>query len=150
MSRVYLAAPYASRDLCRVYAAELLDKGHVVTSQWIRADHEIREGVVDAAPDHSDAHLTLQTHADFADIESADIVILFTAAWCMINWELHRHQTISGGRHVEVGYALAKGKMVIVLGQPENIFHRGACVLAETWEEVLGLLYDDNGVGGAT
>jgi nucleoside 2-deoxyribosyltransferase len=28
-----------------------------------------------------------------------------------------------GGRHVEFGYALAKGKRVVVIGERENVFH---------------------------
>ena len=32
-------------------------------------------------------------------------------------------RTHSGGRHVELGYALALGKHVVHIGQQENIFH---------------------------
>jgi len=39
-----------------------------------------------------------------------------------------------------VGYALARRKLVIVVGKAENIFHRGACVVVEDFEEALSVL----------
>lgn len=33
------------------------------------------------------------------------------------------HRSGTGGRHVEVGVALALGRPVIVLGEPEHVFH---------------------------
>lgn len=141
--KVYLAAPYAARADMALEAMVLQAHGHIITSRWIWATHPIEPGTVDAAPAHSDYHLRYQTAQDLEDIDGADAVILFTSSWTMETYNLHRHQTISGGRHVEVGYALAKKKLVIVLGDPENIFHRGACAIAGNWDEVLHLLSDD-------
>jgi nucleoside 2-deoxyribosyltransferase len=142
--KVYLAAPYAARDKMLEIAEVLEAKGHPVTSKWITATHEIHTGTVDAAPDHTDDYLTLQATNDLLDIDEADAVLLFSASWAMGELELHRHQTLSGGRHVETGYALAKNKLVIVMGEKENIFHRGLCLQADTLEEALGILFNDN------
>ena len=142
--KIYLAAPYAARNSMRGITGMLEAEGHDVTSQWIWATHEIHTGVVDAAPEHADEYLRVQTADDLADIDRAEAVILFTSGWVIANCSLEKSQTTSGGRHIETGYALAKGKRVIVLGEPENIFHRGACLLAEDLHDVLCLLFDDN------
>ena len=47
---VYLAAPYASRDQLRDYAAQLTRIGFTVTSSWLKESHEINEGTINAAP----------------------------------------------------------------------------------------------------
>mgnify|MGYP001616147807 CR=1 FL=1 len=49
------------------------------------------------------------------DIDKADAVLSFTHP--------RGTMTTGGGRHVEFGYALAKGKKVALIGERENIFH---------------------------
>jgi hypothetical protein len=47
----------------------------------------------------------------------------------------------NGGRHVELGMALALGKQVIVVGRREHIFHRlPEVTVVESWPEALRLL----------
>ena len=53
---------------------------------------------------------------DLNDVVRSDLLILFTAAFVGIEG--------GGGRHVETGWALAHGVPIIVVGQPENVFHR--------------------------
>jgi hypothetical protein len=36
---------------------------------------------------------------------------------------------VPGGKHVELGIALALGKQIVVLGRRENIFHYHPCIL---------------------
>ena len=122
---IYLAAPYAARDDLKAGIVPALHKvGHEITSSWIFAEHEIHEGVLDAAPEQTTEYTTRQVQLDLADIDRSQIVLLFTGAFCMLHWELKKLETVSGGRHIETGYALALGKRIIILGQPENIFHR--------------------------
>ena len=52
---------------------------------------------------------------DLEDIDAADMMVFFS--------EDPLVGTPRGGRHVEFGYALAKGKRIVVIGGPENIFH---------------------------
>jgi len=53
--------------------------------------------------------------ADIQDIDRAEAILLYS-----------EDPTVGvprGGRHVEFGYALAKGKRLFVIGPKENIFH---------------------------
>lgn len=122
--KVYLSAPYAARDRVRLAAEALSAEGHTITSSWIYATHDIRPEVLDAAPGQSDEYVQDRVAADLADIDASDVVVLFSSRWAVRRWGLSVEQTTSGGRHIETGYAIAKGKWVIVVGPPENIFHR--------------------------
>jgi len=140
--RIYVAGPYAARDHLQVLVTtgRIGEGHHPITSRWLWGDHAITPGVVDAAPEQSDEYTKQHVQEDLADIDRADVVLLFTSGWCMENLGLRKDQTGSGGRHVETGYALAKKKLVIVVGSPENIFHRGACVIVPGVEEALTVL----------
>jgi nucleoside 2-deoxyribosyltransferase len=128
--RIYLAAPYAARDHLRRLIHGL---SMSFTSEWLLAEHAIHDGVVDAAPGHPDEYVRMQAEGDLADIVCSDALILFSSHFAQAQWGLRPDQTTSGGRHIETGYALAKGKPVVVVGQPENIFHRGACKIVPTF-----------------
>ena len=122
---IYLAAPYAARDDLRAGVVPALRKaGHEITSNWVFAEHKIHRGVLDAAPEQTDDYTTRQVQLDLGDIDRSQIVLLFTSGFVMQHYGLLKAQTVSGGRHIETGYALALGKRIIILGQPENIFHR--------------------------
>ena len=107
--RVYLAARYEEHPKMRVWRDVLASNGIVVTSRWINGGHDIRE---DANHDEQRRRFAEE---DLADIDEADALV----AW---NPKEH-HRSGRGGRHVELGYAIAKGKMVILVGEPENVFH---------------------------
>lgn len=57
---------------------------------------------------------------DLEDVDRCDAIVSFT----------HSRETLThgGGRHVEFGYALAKGKRLIVIGERENVFHHHPAV----------------------
>jgi len=138
--KVYIAAPYAARNLLRPFARMVVEAGHEVTSSWLQAQHHIQPGVLDAAPEQTDEYTQQHVSQDFADIDDADVVMLMTSSWTRDTLGLTAAQTVSGGRHIETGYALAKSKFVIVVGDPENIFHRGACVNTPYFNGALRLL----------
>lgn len=102
--RVYLAAAFRRQSELSNYAAWLNDIEIDVTSRWLNEPESPAKPNVEAAMD------------DLTDIDRADTVISFTEP---------PDTTASprGGRHVEFGYALAKGKEVWVVGHRENIFH---------------------------
>jgi len=106
--KVYLAARYSRRgEMCR-HADKLIDAGHSVTSRWlIGHDHEWT-GEVDEV-------LSSFAIIDIIDVDRADVVISYT--------EPRRTPVTGGGRHVEFGYAYAKGKKLVIIGERENIFH---------------------------
>lgn len=130
--KAYLAAPYAARDIVREYADELRSIGYTITSSWLDEKHEINSGTTGAATSLDDAQVAAHAHQDLIDIHKADVVVLFTAAAFA---HLDGGTSTSGGRHVETGYAIALDLPVLVVGEPENVFHRlGASVqLVSDW-----------------
>jgi nucleoside 2-deoxyribosyltransferase len=118
--RAYLAAPYPARPMLRYYAEDLMHIGIDVVASWLDEEHEINAGTTGSAPGLDPAEVARHAATDLDDIERCDVLVVFTArALGLDPAEVH-----SGGRHVETGYALAKGTPVIVVGEPENVFHR--------------------------
>lgn len=121
--RAYLAAPYAARDRVRDYAEDLVRLGIDVVASWLDEEHEINAGSTGAATALDPAEVARHAATDLDDIERCDVLVLFTGNF-LERLGFHRDALHTGGRHVETGYALAKGVPVIVLGEPENVFHR--------------------------
>lgn len=123
--KIYLAARYTRRNEMREYAKELRALGHTITSQWLmeRKDAEMKMEDVTAA-DHQRF-----AERDLADIDSADVFIGFVG---------EKKSDKRGGHHIELGWALAKGKRCIIVEKPENTFHYLKQVeVAEDFEELL-------------
>lgn len=106
--RVYLAGPMQMRPQlrgCRDY----LELANIsITSRWL--DTEVS--------DHN--QITAEerrkwSQQDFEDIAMADIVVV----WSILAW----FNKGTGGRHVELGYAIGVGKPIILVGLRENLFH---------------------------
>lgn len=130
--RIYLAAPYGARDWVRGHAATLRDLGFEVTSSWLDEQHEINAGTQGAATALSDDTVAGHALQDLDDVEGSDLVVLFTAAAAGVEG--------GGGRHVETGYAIGCSKPVVVVGEPENVFHRLGLPLVQVvsdWGEAL-------------
>lgn len=106
--RVYLAARYSRHPEMQEYAAKLRDVGFEITSRWINGSHLLDDPA--SVPDRA----VLAQH-DWADMMRADVVVSFT--------EGPDSSYARGGRHVEFGAALAAGKICIVVGWRENVFH---------------------------
>lgn len=130
--KVYLAAPYVARDQIRDYAAELTRIGYEVVARWLQEQHEITDGTTGPATALDDDQVAGHAHDDLHDVTRANLFVLFTA-------EAVGGETGSGGRHVETGYAIAKNIPVIVVGKPENIFHRlgRACTVVPDWHQAV-------------
>lgn len=123
---VYLAAPYGAREMIRAYADELRGQGIRVTSSWLDEQHDINPGTQGAAVALSDQQVDQHAQTDIREVRGSDLLVLFTAAAVGVEG--------GGGRHVETGIALALGKPVVVVGAPENVFHRTAgVVVLPTW-----------------
>ena len=109
--RIYLAAPYPRKDEIAMYAAELRALGFEVTSSWLEEEHAPTVALHEVSVDLSKEYAA----ADLRDVDRADVVISFT--------EPQGTTHSRGGRHVEFGYAFAKGKSLWIVGPVENIFH---------------------------
>lgn len=111
--KVYLASRYSRGSELLGYKADLEPHGIEVTSRWIDGRHETPPVGIE---EHSTEHLCWAAQEDIADIEDADLLVAFTEPEGAIAGRGR------GGRHVELGYALASGKHVIVCGHRENVF----------------------------
>lgn len=101
--KIYIAARYDRRIELLELKAMLEDRGHTVTSTWLSGIGETwtREECATC---------------DIYDIAIADVLI-------SIAENPNSGTYNSGGRHVELGYALAVNKRCIIVGHRENVFH---------------------------
>ncbi len=127
---IYLAARYSRAEEMRQVRQDLAALGLFVTSRWIDGQHEL-------TPEGSaEAHEADRTR--FAQEDRRD---LYAAHWVISFSEEPRMTKTRGGRHVELGLALALGKRAIVVGHRENVFHHLPEVeFYPTWIEALAAL----------
>lgn len=136
--KVYIAAPYAARELAKAYADELATIGIECTSTWVTETTTIDNQSTGAATGLADYQVKQHVTTDLRDIARADVLVHLTAehVWrntntgC-VNWNAPLFH--SGGRHVELGYALARNKFIVSVGDPENVFHRGRATNVPNW-----------------
>ena len=110
--KVYLAARFSRLPELLGYRAELEAQGIEVTSRWLLGGHEWEGTDDDALPQEVGARFA---EDDIADINAADAIVCFT--------EAPRSGPSRGGRHIEAGYALAMGKILLLVGPRENVFY---------------------------
>jgi hypothetical protein len=108
--KFYLASRYGRRDELRGYAALLTHQGHEVTSRWLTGEHESNELMA------SDEEKRRWATEDLCDLLAADWFVFFSESGIQAG-------SARGGRNVEFGYALGAAKNIVVVGEPENIFH---------------------------
>jgi len=107
--KIYLASRYQDHPLMREWEQKLNEYGHTVTSRWIKGGHEI---IADASDDLQRKEFAKE---DMQDIIRADAFI------CRSDPSFFRSGR--GGRHVELGVAIAYRKLIILVGERENVFH---------------------------
>lgn len=100
--KIYPAARYGRREEMAQISDYLKSKGFEITARWVYGGEEglSREDIA---------------LLDFEDVDKADVVLSFT--------ERRGTANVAGGRHVEFGYGLAKGKRMVVIGERETVFH---------------------------
>jgi nucleoside 2-deoxyribosyltransferase len=116
--KIYLAAAYGRRAELEEYAKLIQSYGHEITSSWVSGAEE-------------NLGRTREQSAlmDIEDVDRCDMVLSFTHP--------RGTKTSGGGRHVEFGYGYAKNKILVLIGEQENVFHHlpGVQVLPDldTW-----------------
>jgi hypothetical protein len=125
---VYFAAGYNRAWEMREFRQMLQPFGWAVTSRWIDnkpddksiGSKDLSEPAYDAAPEvlrESQEIYRAAREANLENIEDltrASTLILFT-----------RTPSTTGGRHTELGMAIALRKRIIVIGPRENVFQAG-------------------------
>lgn len=109
--KIYIATRFSNRQKALDIAAKLLIASHTIASSWIYSDHGYSGEAGDAG--YND-YCVEATSRDLADVDLADALLVLTEG-C---------EKVPGGMHIEVGYALGKGKTVFLLGPAVNIFYR--------------------------
>jgi nucleoside 2-deoxyribosyltransferase len=101
MKKVYLAARFLRREEMEGYVPLFNELGYDVIARWVFGGEE---------------ELTREQIArlDLDDVAEAETLVIFTHP--------RGEPQPGGGRFVEMGYALALGKEVIVIGPHENVF----------------------------
>lgn len=118
--RIYFAARYSRREELLGYRADLEAAGHVVTSRWLAGAHQwdpLAAGI--ESPESAIESIPLEAVRfaldDIEDVAAAEVLIAFT--------ERPRANLASrGGRHVELGMAIALSKTIVIVGPRENVF----------------------------
>lgn len=110
--RIYLAARYQQHPEMQRIATVLMQQGHEITSRWIWGTYASYDA---SLLDPCQRTLT-QT---FAAHDMEDLL----AAECLIGFAEKPGVISRGGRHVEWGMAVAWGKRLILIGEPEHLFH---------------------------
>lgn len=126
MRSVYFAARSTRVEELNRYRAELEALGIEVTSRWLAKEPRIGDST------YSDEEWRNLALIDQEDVLAADVLVCFTEP---------PGEGGNGGRHVELGMALALGRDVIVVGRQEHIFHRlPEVTVVDSWPEALRLL----------
>lgn len=117
-TKIYVAGRYGRRGELLQKAITLESFGWTVTSRWLAGKEEERPSLK-SGDNGDETIIPIKAKAifatnDLADIDEASNFIAFT--------EAPNEGPPRGGRHVELGYALATGKRIIVIGYRENVF----------------------------
>ncbi len=109
--KIYLAADYSRKEEMRGVRDILVPFGHSITSRWIDRPPVVQAfGIGGVRIDISVCGEIAEINA--FDVEVADMLLLFTSG------ELSR-----GGRHTELGMAVAWCKSICIVGPREHSFH---------------------------
>lgn len=129
---VYLASGFHHRVKLRSMAYDLLLKGHTPVSRWIW---------IEERPERTDRYYhvfaTKIAQDNLKDLEAADVLVIDADGISESN---------HGGVHTELGYFLAKGKPIYLIGRRSNTFHWADAVKKTTWHDAL----EDMSLAGTT
>lgn len=131
----YLAGSFSRLEQIQACAEDLRLRGYTVDCRWLQGPHQVHPGAekVESAKDTMPPEAVLFAKDDVEDLYKADAIICFTESPAL--------KVGRGGRHVELGMAIAWGKEIHIVGPRENVF----CCLPEvkvhaSWEEFLSWL----------
>ncbi len=119
---IYLASKWSAQMDMRIYRAEIVKSGHFVTSRWLDAERDINP-----TPEFFMQHGAERARQDLDDIDAADMLVL----------DLIGGRGRRAGSMVEFGYAIAKGKRIVVVGEPDDVFTQLAGWQYKTWKDFL-------------
>ena len=134
MNKIYMAARFSKRHVLQRWQDDLVPMGYKIVSRWsLRgSNHQIPTGLSKRA---SDAERERFAREDIEDIDKCDCVISLM--------EEESRNNSRGGRHVEFGYAMGRGKRLIIIGPRETVFHHAPNVEHfDTWNACAAALLE--------
>ncbi len=136
-TRVYLAARFKRIEEMRRHAEQLMPIGYEITSRWLdevdgKPFAQTSSKVVELMTDDEAMDCAIN---DLEGVEQCDLLLAFT--------DRRGSRHTGGGRHTELGAALALRKEVFLIGEAEQVFHCHPTVRRfPTWEEAYVALED--------
>jgi len=141
--KIFLSGTFRRRADLQELAAEIEAHGHEITSSWLKPETDKHD---DNSQDPADWRKWGEM--DLRDIDRSEMFVLVTEP----TYELEQYYSIlgktlngmkRGGRHFEMGYAAAMGKIVVILGPYENVFHPLFDYRYDTLDELLFDILED-------
>lgn len=118
---IYIAGSFGAKPKLHKLAKQVETLGHTVTSRWLES-HDHSFGTEQDA------------HEDLTDIVNSELMILDTF-----------EPSTTGGRDVELGYALGLAKRVWLVGPQTNLFQHLVKGKFAHWDDVLNRLEGTKG-----
>lgn len=120
---IYVAASFLNQQHARQFAELLGANGAVVCARWLfeREDHP------ELASLGQEDRKRLAAERCLADLEQADAIVL-------VNPPKDVGTYATGGRHFELGYAWARGKVCAIYGTREHVFHWNERLIHVPWD----------------
>lgn len=115
MYSFYLAARFGRRDELNSYRLLLAEHGYTVTSRWLTQHQKLDLQAPGAS--YSEDERRAFALQDYIDVTRASHLVAFTE-----DPNDNAPGGRRGGRHVELGVAIALGKTVYIVGPRENVF----------------------------
>jgi len=141
--KVYLGSRYSRRAELAAYKQQLEAAGHIVTSRWLGGEFGDLVGKTNLNEVDPDA-AAAAAH-DRADVNAADIVVIFTDP------PGQGGPNGRGGFHVEFGIGLQAGKRMVLVGSRVNSFHHSEGVLFfANWTGAWQTLFRPFDTGGSS
>lgn len=111
--KFYFAGSFKRRSELIRYMNELETAGHIVTSRWLKTEHEIDVTTEEELSPSGPAYRFAME--DIQDIQNADALVFFSSA----GFEYKGR----GGRHTEFGLAIGINRPIFFIGKRECAFH---------------------------
>ena len=120
--KVYLSGNFGDKKEILKAGTQLKGKGHHIQSGWLYGEDGLKKQYAGDPEGFNRAC----AEKDLQDIRDSDALILFTGDY---------GSKSLGGKHTEFGYAMAIGKIVIIMGKRVNVFHfRNSLKHFEYWD----------------
>lgn len=121
---IYLASRYSRRKEM-LNCAKIIEfrANHTITARWLNGSHKAD------TPAELAEKAAMFAQEDIDDIKRSDVLIAFTESPDVVGGASR------GGRHVELGLAIALNKRIVVIGHRENVFcHLPEVMHYQNWE----------------